>query len=71
VKSELQDGQLQFSDSDRGVGLPMEDGSNLFCVLYHQRFPTPGLQDSGSRPSIAKIRNVYVTTQTRNLRLRL
>jgi PAS domain S-box-containing protein len=37
VKSEVQDGQLQFSVSDTGVGLPIdEDGSDLFCVLYHQ-----------------------------------
>ena len=37
VKSQLQDSQLQFSVSDTGVGLPTgEDGSDLFCVLYHQ-----------------------------------
>ena len=37
VKSELQDGQLQFSVSDTGRGFASgEDGSDLFCVLYHQ-----------------------------------
>ena len=37
VKSQLQDGQLQFSVSDTGVGSAHgEDGTNLFCVLYHQ-----------------------------------
>jgi C4-dicarboxylate-specific signal transduction histidine kinase len=37
VKSQLQDGQLQFSVSDTGVGLPMEKmDQDLFCVLYHQ-----------------------------------
>ena len=37
VKSELQDGQLQFSVSDTGVGLPTEKvRPDLFCVLYHQ-----------------------------------
>jgi K+-sensing histidine kinase KdpD len=37
VKSELPDGQLQFSVSDTGRGVAHgEDGSDRFCVLYHQ-----------------------------------
>jgi len=36
VKSQLEDGQLQFSVSDTGVGLPMEKMHQIFCVLYHQ-----------------------------------
>jgi PAS domain S-box-containing protein len=34
VKSELQDGQLQFSVSDRGVGLPMEKMDQIFSAFF-------------------------------------
>jgi PAS domain S-box-containing protein len=34
VKSELQDGQLQFSVSDTGVGLPMEKMDQIFSVFF-------------------------------------
>jgi signal transduction histidine kinase len=34
VKSELQDGQLQFSVSDTGVGLPMEKMDLIFSAFY-------------------------------------
>jgi len=37
VKSELQDGQLQFSVSDTGVGLPTEKMDQIFSAFfYHQ-----------------------------------
>src|SRR6202021_854263 len=34
VKSELQDGQLQFSVSDTGVGLPAEKMDQVFCAFF-------------------------------------
>jgi PAS domain S-box-containing protein len=34
VKSDLQDGQLQFSVSDRGVGLPMEMMDQIFSAFF-------------------------------------
>jgi len=34
VKSELQDGQLQFSVSDTGVGLPMEKIDQIFSAFF-------------------------------------
>jgi signal transduction histidine kinase len=34
VKSELQDGQLQFSVSDTGVGLPLEKMDQIFSAFY-------------------------------------
>jgi PAS domain S-box-containing protein len=34
VKSELQDGQLQFSVSDRGVGLPIEKMDQIFSAFF-------------------------------------
>jgi PAS domain S-box-containing protein len=34
VKSELQDGQLQFSVSDTGVGLPMEKMDQIFSAFF-------------------------------------
>jgi signal transduction histidine kinase len=34
VKSELRDGQLQFSVSDRGVGLPMEKMDQIFSAFF-------------------------------------
>jgi len=34
VKSELQDGQLQFSVSDTGVGLPMETMDQIFSAFF-------------------------------------
>jgi PAS domain S-box-containing protein len=34
VKSELQDGQLQFSVSDRGVGLPLEKVDQIFSAFF-------------------------------------
>jgi PAS domain S-box-containing protein len=34
VKSELQDGQLQFSVSDAGVGLPMEKMDQIFSAFF-------------------------------------
>ena len=34
VKSELQDGQLQFSISDKGVGLPMEKMDQIFSAFF-------------------------------------
>jgi signal transduction histidine kinase len=34
VKSELQDGQLQFSVSDTGVGLPREDVDQIFSAFF-------------------------------------
>jgi len=37
VKSELQDGQLQFSVSDTGPGLPARSVDQIFsCVFHHQ-----------------------------------
>jgi signal transduction histidine kinase len=34
VKSELQDGQLQFSVSDTGVGLPTEKMDQIFSAFF-------------------------------------
>jgi signal transduction histidine kinase len=34
VKSELQDGQLQFSVSDTGVGLPREEVDQIFSAFF-------------------------------------
>ena len=34
VKSELRDGQLQFSVSDTGVGLPMEKMDQMFSAFF-------------------------------------
>jgi signal transduction histidine kinase len=34
VKSELQDGQLRFSVSDTGVGLPMEKMDQIFSAFF-------------------------------------
>jgi signal transduction histidine kinase len=34
VKSELQDGQLQFSVSDTGVGLPGEEMDQIFSAFF-------------------------------------
>ena len=34
VKSQLQDGQLQFSVSDTGVGLPKEEMEQIFSVFF-------------------------------------
>jgi len=34
VKSELQDGQLQFSISDTGVGLPTEKMEQIFSAFF-------------------------------------
>ena len=34
VKSELQDGQLQFSVGDTGVGLPMEKMDQIFSAFF-------------------------------------
>ena len=34
VKSELQDGQLQFSVSDTGVGLPIEKMDQIFSAFF-------------------------------------
>jgi signal transduction histidine kinase len=34
VKSELQDGQVQFSVSDTGVGLPMEKMDQIFSAFF-------------------------------------
>jgi len=34
VKSQLQDGQLQFSVSDTGVGLPMEKMDQIFSAFF-------------------------------------
>ena len=34
VKSELQDGQLQFSVSDTGVGLPSQEGEQIFSAFF-------------------------------------
>src|SRR5260370_24069800 len=34
VKSELHDGQLQFSVSDTGVGLPMEKMDQIFSAFF-------------------------------------
>jgi signal transduction histidine kinase len=34
VKSELQDGQLQFSVSDTGVGLPTEGADQMFSAFF-------------------------------------
>ena len=37
VKSQLQDGQLQFSVSDTGVGLPMEKMDQIFSAFFTTR----------------------------------
>jgi signal transduction histidine kinase len=34
VKSEIQDGQLQFSVSDAGVGLPLEKMDQIFSTFF-------------------------------------
>jgi hypothetical protein len=43
VKSELQDGQLQFSVSDRGVGLPMEKMDQIFSAFFTTKPQGSGL----------------------------
>jgi signal transduction histidine kinase len=49
VKSELQDGQLQFSISDTGVGLPMEKMDQIFSAFF-----TTKPQGSGMGLSISR-----------------
>src|SRR5208283_4111210 len=34
VRSQLQDGQLQFSVSDTGVGLPTDKGDQIFSAFF-------------------------------------
>jgi signal transduction histidine kinase len=43
VKSELQDGQLQFSVSDRGVGLPMENVDQIFSAFFTTKHQGSGM----------------------------
>jgi len=49
VKSELQDGQLQFSVSDTGVGLPTEKMDQIFSAFF-----TTKPQGSGMGLSISR-----------------
>jgi PAS domain S-box-containing protein len=43
VKSELQDGQLQFSVSDTGVGLPMEKMDQIFSAFFTTKSQGSGM----------------------------
>jgi len=49
VKSELQDGQLQFSVSDTGVGLPTQKMEQIFAAFF-----TTKPQGSGMGLSISR-----------------
>jgi signal transduction histidine kinase len=49
VKSELQGGQLQFSVSDRGVGLPMEKIGQIFSAFFTNKPQGSGMGLSISR----------------------
>ena len=49
VKSELQDGQLQFSVSDTGMGLPKEEMDQIFSAFF-----TTKPQGSGMGLSISR-----------------
>jgi signal transduction histidine kinase len=49
VKSELQDGQLQLSVSDKGVGLPIEKMDRIFSAFF-----TNKPQDSGMGLAISR-----------------
>jgi signal transduction histidine kinase len=49
VKSELQDGQLQFSVSDTGVGLPSQEAEQIFSAFF-----TTKPQGSGMGLSISR-----------------
>jgi signal transduction histidine kinase len=43
VKSELQDGQLQFSVSDIGVGLPREKMDQIFSAFFTTKAQGSGM----------------------------
>jgi signal transduction histidine kinase len=43
VKSQLQDGQLQFSVSDTGVGLPMEKMDQIFSAFFATKPQVSGM----------------------------
>jgi PAS domain S-box-containing protein len=43
VKSELQDGQLQFSVTDTGVGLPLEKMDQIFSAFYTTKAQGSGM----------------------------
>ena len=49
MKSQLQDGQLQFSVSDTGVGLPTEKMDQIFSAFF-----TTKPQGSGMRLAISR-----------------
>jgi PAS domain S-box-containing protein len=51
VKSELQDGQLQFSVSDTGVGLPMEKMDQIFSAFFTTKPQGSGMGLAISRSS--------------------
>jgi signal transduction histidine kinase len=43
VESQLQDGQLQFSVSDAGVGLPMEKMEQIFSAFFTTKAQGSGM----------------------------
>jgi len=52
VKSELQDGQLQFSVSDTGVGLPTEKMDQIFSAFFTTKPQGSGMGLSISRSTV-------------------
>jgi signal transduction histidine kinase len=52
VKSELQDGQLQFSVRDTGVGLPMEKRDQMFSAFFTTKPQGNGMGLAISRSSV-------------------
>jgi signal transduction histidine kinase len=49
VNSELQDGQLQFSVSDTGVGLPTEKADQIFSAFFTTKPQGSGMELAISR----------------------
>ena len=55
VKSELQDGQLQFSVSDRGVGLPTEKMDQIFSAFFTTKSQGSGMGLAISRSIVESL----------------
>jgi signal transduction histidine kinase len=58
VKSELQDGQLQFSVSDAGVGLPAEKMDQIFSAFFTTKTQGSGMGLAISRSIVESRKKV-------------